>query len=290
MTSDAVWLTKDGLRREGDEGVDTFVPEDVAGLLGLWHATLVEIDPEYTLGDLCAMLRQVSGIETLSAMLGCDLPAFLEEAKQQPSGGDETPIRYLEVYNVADLSGYEEDPGNPDEPPRWLDGDEAAAHDAVNALIGEVPGFRLVATEVDLITGEAVDRRVLPGRPHGTWAGPYRLRRSCHGWGSWAAAHPQANPVAFEGHIGIELVPMNELAHLPLRYDPRLLFRARRAGSGKRVFEERITITFGELVHAAFGRLGLLGTPEERDECRASIHEQMRHLRRATDAEDEPWR
>jgi hypothetical protein len=125
MSGFSVWLTKDGLQRECDGERETFAPADVFELLGVWHSILEEIDPECTLGDLFSLLRGVQGSEGLSAMLSCDVAAFLAEAEAAAEGEDDDGVRFVEVYNTAELTEYVEDPENPDEPLRIVDEEEA---------------------------------------------------------------------------------------------------------------------------------------------------------------------
>ncbi|SOD02537.1 hypothetical protein SAMN05216486_10416 [bacterium JGI 053] len=305
MSGFSVWLTKDGLRRARNSEPETFVPTDVFELLGVWHSNLEEIDPDYTLGDLFSLLRGVDGIEKLDAMLACDVAAFLAEAETAPEKEGADGIRFVEVYNTADSTKYEEDPENPDEPLRFVDEDEAEEHDAVadalHELIGATKPLKLVdATGDDPITGQPRRRRIIPGTQNGTWVGPYRLDRAFHGWGRWEephpgffAANPEIDPEAYEGGFGLELSPVNELAHLPLRYNPAITIRAGRHEETV-VLEDRITITFGELVHAVFWELGFMGSPEGRDANLAMLDERVAELKemlkQADESEDEPWR
>jgi len=304
MSGFSVWLTKDGLRREREGEMETSVPADVFELLRVWHCTLEEIDPDYTLGDLCALLRGVDGIEGLSPMLACDMAAFLAEAEKAPEREDDDGLRYLEVYNTADRTRYEEDPDNPDEPLRFVDDEEAEEHDAVADAVAELTGgrrpLRIVdATGDDPITGKPRRQRIIPGSLNGAWVGPYHLARGFHGWGRWEepfpgffAANPEIDPETYEGGIAIEFSPVNELAHLPLRYNPSITFRGGRQEE-EVLFQDGIGITFGELVHAVFWELGFMGSPEARDENRAVLDERMRDLKEMLAEEeegDEPWR
>ena len=305
MSGFSVWLTKDGLRRTRGGEPETFVPAEVFELLGVWHSYLEEIDPDYTLGDLFSLLRGVEGIEKLDAMLACDVAAFLAEAEAAPAREDDGGLRFVEVYNTADLTNYEEDAENPDEPLRFVDEDEAEEHDAVadalHGLIGGTKPLRIVnATGDDPITGKPRHRRIIPGTQNGRWVGPYRLDRGFHGWGRWEephpgffAANPEIDPATYEGGFALELSPVNELAHLPLRYNPAITFRAGRSEDNV-VLEDRITITFGELVHAVFWELGFMGSPETRDANRAMLDERVAELKEMLGKEDgdddEPWR
>ena len=177
MSGFSVWLTKDGLRRERDGEPETFVPSDVFELLGAWHCNLEEIDPDYTLGDLFSLLRGVEGIAGLEAMLACDVEAFLAEAEAAPEREDDGGMRFVEVYNTAELTRYVEDPENPDEPLRVVDDEEAEEHDAVadalHDLIGQEQPLRIVAAAGDdPLTGERRRRRIIPGTQNGRWVGP----------------------------------------------------------------------------------------------------------------------
>lgn len=304
MAGFSVWLTKDGLLRERGREAETFVPADVFALLGVWHDTVEGIDAEYTLGDLFALLRGAEGIEALSPMLSCDVAAFLAEAERGPGEIDDG-IRCLEVYNEVDLTEYEEDPDHPDEPSRYVEDDEAADHDArADALHGLTGGERperfVDASSDDPITGKLRLRRVLPGTRNGRWVGPYRIERLLHGRGrgeapqpGWCAEPWDADPDAYEDAWGVDFTPVNRLVHLPVRYDPAITFPDRRRGSGEVRLEDRITITFGELVHAIFWELGFLGSPAARDERGAMLHERVSDLKEMLGLEGggrEPWR
>ncbi|HEV7588718.1 MAG TPA: hypothetical protein VGO40_11445 [Longimicrobium sp.] len=304
MSGFTVWLTKDGLRRERDGEPETSVPADVFELLGVWHSNLAEIDPDYTLGDLFSLLRAVQGIEGLSAMLSCDVAAFLAEAEAPPAREDDDGVRFVEVYNTAELTEYVEDPENPDEPLRFVDEDEAVEHDSVadalHDLIGEKKPFRIVdATGDDPITGKPRRQRMIPGTQNGTWVGPYRLDRGFHGWGRWDepypgffAANPEIDPETYDGGFALDFSPVNELTHLPLRYNPAITFRAGRREENV-VLEDRITITFGELVHAVFWELGFMGSPEARDANRAELDERLGDLKEMLGGDEdgeETWR
>lgn len=301
----AVELTRDGLltRRYADEAL--VVPGSVFDLLGFWHWSIHRIDPGYTLGDLLSLLRGVEGIEKLSEMLSCDLPAFLAEAEREPVEGNGHDMRFLEVHNEAALTSYQEDPENPDEPMRLVDEDEAGEHDAtmdaLHTLIGEAPPLKLVdATGDDPVTGRPLRRRILPGSQNGRWVGPYHIQREFRGWGRWEephpgffASHPEIDPETYEGGFALELTPVNELVHHRLRYNPTVAFRDGGPRGGKVLLQDGITITFGEFVYAIFWELGFMGSPELRDEGRAMLRERAAQLEeelRREHGQDGPWR
>jgi hypothetical protein len=75
-----------------------------------FHA--LEIDPEFTLGDLFALLDR-AGIEFLEVVLGEHIVPLLEEARVPPLAHDDLRIEYLTVTNVhsddclyRELSGW----------------------------------------------------------------------------------------------------------------------------------------------------------------------------------------
>lgn len=106
-------LTRRGLRHETSDDGQTHVrvhrPRTIAALLRFWHYELAGIDEDVTLGDLLALLRRVRNIAQLGPLFSCDIEAFLREA-EQPATDDTSDVRYLEVYNTAELSGWEEGP------------------------------------------------------------------------------------------------------------------------------------------------------------------------------------
>lgn len=224
-------------------------------------------------------------------MLSCDVAAFLSEAERPPVEGEGPDLRFLEVRNAAALSTYRPDPENPDEPMRFVDEDEAGEHDsaveALHAMIGEKPPLKLVdATGDDPITGRPLRRRIIPGTQNGRWVGPYHVEREFQGWGRWEEpypgffdGHPEIDPDTYEGGFALELTPVNELVHYPLRYNPGIAFHDGGPGSGTVILQDAITITFGEFVYAIFWELGFMGSPEQRDESRAMLRERAALLK-----------
>lgn len=94
---------------------------------------------------------------------------------------------------------------------------------------------------------------------------PYNITRDFHGWGTWEKPElaPEDHPE--EGPLAIEYTPVNELADVPLRYNPRIAYPKELYG-GDYHFETEITIRFGEFLHAIFWEIGFLGTPGDRNE------------------------
>ena len=279
----SIELTKHGLRVEVDGRTGYLVPETGLDLLQLWHWIVGDIDPEYTLGDLLALLRSLRNAELLPALLGCDVPSFLDEGRLAPTPDDDGPD-YLEVFNEPIPAGYEEDPRNPDEPERFLEGAAAEEHEAMMRALFELIGEQAAPLSApaeffdadDPFPGKPLTRRYVPGSRNGKWCGPFHIHRGFHGVGRWRepypgflAAHPEIDPRKCVNGFALGLVPVNELAHRPLRYNPEIIFGdERREGAA---FRERITITFGELVHAIFGVLGLAGDPRTRDAFREAV-------------------
>lgn len=294
-------LTKQGIlsdrRASGGDDVIADRPQDSYALLGYWHHRLAAIDEDYTLGDLVSLLRTVADVENLSAVLECDVAAFLADADHPQDVDDERPMQYLQVYNVTELTDYEEDPTQPDESLRWMEDDEAAEQDrldsGVAALTGERTPMKLVdATSDDPVTGEPALRRLHAPQMHGTWKPPYDLVREFGGWGKWHepyegyfGEHPEIDPERYEGAFALDLTPVSHLLNLPLRYNPNVQFRSGSApGAGELLFETQLTITLGEFLQAIFWEIGFHGSPSDRDEARETlldrvdaVHRRERH-------------
>lgn len=109
----SVRLTRRGLHHvstdDGEKRVRIHRPRTTSALLRFWHYHLGGIDKDVTLGDLLALLRGVRNIRALAPLFSCDIEGFLREA-EQPAAATSGDVRYLEVYNVAELSGWEEGP------------------------------------------------------------------------------------------------------------------------------------------------------------------------------------
>jgi len=263
-------------------------PQDAVALLRYWQQTLTVIDQDYTFGDLVSLLRSVDDIEHLSPILECDVAAFLADADHPGNVGDEQPMQYLQVHNVAELTTYEEDPSQPDEPLDWMDDEEAAERDRLDSGVATLTGGRkplklVDATGDDPITGEPTLRRLRSPRLHGRWKPPYDLMREFAGWGRWREPyegyfiqHPDIDPERYEGPFALDLTPLSTLLHLPLRYNPNVRFwSGPGTGAGDLLFETQLTITFGEFLRAIFWELGFHGSPSDRDEARESLRERV---------------
>lgn len=62
-----------------------------------FHA--VEIDPEFTFGDLCRLLDR-EGVELLELVLGEHVLPLLEEARLPAEPFEDTPIEFLRVFSI----------------------------------------------------------------------------------------------------------------------------------------------------------------------------------------------
>jgi hypothetical protein len=296
---------------DGAETVEIARPTKVYELLRYWHWRLDGIDEHYTLGDLFALLRDVEGIELLSPMLACDVAAYMDESRKDPTA-PATDIEYLRVYNRADLDRYVADPDRPDDLRGGLFGDdddelsdeEAAEEDARRAGVAELTGepktLAIVdATGDDPVTGKPRLRRLRAPEMHGKWVPPYHLYHDFSGWGKWEEPYPGyfekegGDPANFKGNIAVSYTPIADLMHLPLGYDPKIEFRDDYAG-GNVVLATEVTIRFGEFVHAVLWDLGFHGTPAARDafvgdlrERKAEIDELLDREEAATDDKEE---
>jgi hypothetical protein len=293
-------LTRDGLAGVFGDDAETVVPESVLQLMAVWHVPLRCIDPDFTFGDLVAMLRGAEGVTVLSPLLGCDLAALFADAAREPVADDACPVHWLEVFNAVGMTEYEPDPERPDLPPRMMDDREAAEHDDAAAALDELLGGTSVRTvdlaEPDSATGHARASRVHPGEEFGTWHGPYHVTRVLRGVGRWAAPPAMYGEVAeavdgyYEAGFRVNLAPACQLLEFPLRYNAEIAFPDGRP-DGDLLLHDRFGITFGEFLHAIFSELGSLGTPQERDSVR---REYERRLNDGNFAEgeggDEPWR
>jgi hypothetical protein len=231
----SVRLTRAGLRheayRDGRTRVRIHRPRTLADLLRFWHYQLDAIDSDVTLGDLLALLRRVRGVGRLSAMVSCDLPEFLAEA-ELPAASPAGDLDYLEVYNTAELEGFDGDRFHP----------------------------------------------------------PYAICRGFHGWGAWERPDDlpddDGDDWPTEGGFAIEFTPVNELVHLPLRYDPAVRFDRERYSEP--LFETKVTITFGEFVHAVLWEIGFFGSPGDRNEQRAGLQATMAEVDEAMERGEVP--
>lgn len=109
----------------------------------------------------------------------------------------------------------------------------------------------------------------------------YHLTRDMSGYGPWQ--EPCAGAWSDEdeprcGHIGVDFCPVNEIVHLPLRYEPGVSFARERYGES--VLDAELTITFGAFVHAVFWEIGFYGEPARRDVQGALLRESVAEIER----------
>lgn len=123
-----------------------------------------------------------------------------------------------------------------------------------------------------------------PGRDRrrGRFIPPYHITRDFHGWGPWEEPYPgywrECPDAPRDGGIAIEFTPVNELVHLPLRYNPKIVFGSERHG-GEVLLETELTISFGEFVHAVLWEIGFLGCPGDRNAKRGELESVMDEIK-----------
>jgi hypothetical protein len=160
-------------------------PRTLRGLLAHWQARVERIEDGFTLGDLIELLRGVRRIETISAMVSCDVGSLLEEAALPPiprSPGGPT-LRYLRVENRLTPSSYVPHPA-----------------DKSPALVDRPGG----------------GKEIVAGEKHGFWTGPYRIQRDL-------VARCE-NVGGAQNRFAVELTGVQLLLDLPLRYFPEAVF------------------------------------------------------------------
>jgi hypothetical protein len=266
MFSVSVELTKDGVYRHLGGKAKAYEVAGLRDVLYLWYCPLEGIDPEFTLGDLAQLLGGLHDVDALSALLNSPLGAVLEYA-----GGEgpeaECPMRFVEVCNVASPTRYHPDPAKPDGAFQVIGGATGAFGDGGR-------GTLISVSDPDPVTGKVAVSRMIAAERHGSWGGPYHLTRTFRGWGprnpAPASASPHLEPG--EGAYSLFFAVLPEIAHLPLRYNPELVFGS---GAGGERVTQQVTITVGEFLHAVFYELGCNGPPENRVAMRAAVREQL---------------
>lgn len=271
-------------------------PKGAADLFALWHKT-VKVSDSYKLGDLFNLLRNLDpgAQELVGVTCDMDLPAFLEESLKPSSRSEEvdpgeTKIEFLVVSNSAEYTQYEEDPARPDTNMRFAspDDDEVAqideAAEALSHLTGDRERKAFIAPSE---SGGEAERIILP-ELNGKWVGPYKLSRDFGGWGPigepWGGAIASGDwEAGATGAISPAFMAVSELAGLSLRYDPRIAFygdihtrlKDDPQAIAKPLFEDGISITLGEFVHAVLWEIGWYGAPEQRDARASELGERL---------------
>ena len=105
----------------------------------------------------------------------------------------------------------------------------------------------------------------------GRFVPPYRITRDFHGWGRWPDdTGDGADGAMLAGGLAIEFTPVNELVHLPLRYNAKVVFSTDAHG-GDVLLDTELTVDFGEFVHAILWEIGFFGSPGDRNEQRGAL-------------------
>lgn len=79
-------------------------------------------------------------------------------------------------------------------------------------------------------------------------------------------------------HYAIEMTPLYELRHLPLRIDPVMTIACTEEGGRESLEIPAPGVTLLPLIYALFWELSFFGTPAERDAKREELQEQARRI------------
>jgi len=170
----------------------------------------LEVDPDFTLGDLFHLLDR-DDVALLAAILDERVVPVLEEARQgSVADDDHEPLHFLRVSN------------------RHEDG---------------------------------------------------CLRRELDAWGTWDQPYDDAEAKAGprDTWMSVSLTPVGRLLHLPIRYDPELLFRNQAL---EVEYRTQVDITLIEFLKAVFDDLTFHGSPEERDQVLRDLKRQVEEIKR----------
>lgn len=265
MYSPSVELTPRGVVVHTGGDPEPYEVSDAADLLHLWHWRLEAIDPHFTLGDLAQLVRAADGIDVFSVLLNTPLDEVLEHAgAERPN--PQWPLRYLEVCNVAVPTCY-----HPDVPFQMIADDGSVIGHEVRAAPDAGPLEILIAVrDADELTGNVEISRVVAPERHGSWGGPYHVTRMLRGLGVPDRGVPDGERSSGEVRYDLFFAVFPELAHLPLRYNPEVIFE----GWGREgVLAAQVAITVGEFLYAVFWGLGFNGSPENRIAMRNAVGE-----------------
>ena len=193
----------------------------------------VELAEDFTLGDLCQMVRDCDDIdlETLSALLQCPLALFINECLQPCAHDDKSALHYIRLSWGCEYDAVTET--------RW-------------------PPSTHLWLDVDGI-GDIWDDH----KPGGQFYEEGKDYTHCN-------------------RYAIEMTPLYQLRHLPLRLNPVMTIRR---SLTQDTTDEPLEIpapgvTVLQLLYAVFWELSFFGTPEERD----ATHEELRESVRRIDA------
>ena len=105
------------------------------------------------------------------------------------------------------------------------------------------------------------------------------LFRGFGGWGEIGEPYPGAweeDPdIPREGALAVGLSPLRDLLHLPLRYDPEVVFRNKKF---EEVYRTELPISLFDFLKAVFYELTFYGTASERDAMLADLKERIREI------------
>jgi hypothetical protein len=105
------------------------------------------------------------------------------------------------------------------------------------------------------------------------------VHRGLDAWGSWNQPYEdgQGPAGARDTWVSVSLTPVGRLLHLPIRYDPELLFQDR---AGQPEYRTRVGITLIEFLKAIFDDLTFHGSPEDRDGVRLELLRRVEEIER----------
>ena len=105
------------------------------------------------------------------------------------------------------------------------------------------------------------------------------LRRELDAWGTWDQPYDDAEGEAGprDTWMSVSLTPVGQLLHVPIRYDPEVLFRNR---AFEIEYRTTVDITLIEFLKAVFDELTFHGSPEERDQVLRGLKRQVEEIKR----------
>jgi hypothetical protein len=196
----------------------------------------VELAEDFTLGDLCQVVRGFNemDIEMFSALLQCPLELFIEECLQPCPDDDKSDLHYIRLSWSCEYDRLTET--------RW-------------------PPSTSLWLHIDGI-GD-------------TW-------EDCKPGGRF---HEEGKDYACCNQYAIEMTPLHQLGHLPLRIDPVMTVRPSLThGTPHEPLEIPAPgVTLLQLIYHVFWELSFFGTPEKRD----TKHKELRELIQRIEAGEE---
>ncbi|MBI3301933.1 MAG: hypothetical protein HYZ72_07635 [Deltaproteobacteria bacterium] len=201
----------------------------------------VEVADNFTLGDLCVMIRDCEemDLETFSALVRCPLAPFLAECLQpcDTTTALESHLSYIRLRWRCEYDSPAETLWPPSSS-LWLD----------------VDGIGDIWEDY---------------KPGGQF-------------------YEQGKDYSHCNQYALEMTPLYELRHLPLRIDPTMAV-ACTAETGKEPLEIPAPgVTLLQLIYSLFWELSFFGTPGERDAKREELQETARRIE-AGEEKLTPW-